>query len=191
MHKLLRLLVLTLAIIGFTLPAFGTAEAARIAVLPIVTNENEENNAVSRRVWNEVCMSQFKFPEFDMVDDTDLTLVLDEVNYNAVAKDGVNEALMRQIMAKTNADMAVMMVMDELILEPVQAISMDDVYRFHQKGHIMLINNITKQVRTDRINETDEMNYAVTVRGDFIHDQLRNTMIRELKIVKKIKKTNK
>lgn len=187
MHKLLRLLVLTFAIIGFTLPAFGTAEAARIAVLPIVTNEEEEQSAVSRRVWNEVCMSQFKFPEFDMVDDTDLTLVLDKVNYNTVAKDGVNEALMRKIMAETKADMAVMMVMDEISLEPVPAIGYEDIYRFNQKGRIMLVNNITKQVKTDRINETDEMNYAVTVRGDFIHDQLRNTMIRELKRVNKIK----
>lgn len=187
MHKLLRLLVLTFAIIGFTLPAFGNAEAARIAVLPIVTNEDAENNAISRRVWNEVCMSQFKFPEFDMVDDTDLTLVLDKVNYNAIAKDGVNEALMRKVMAATNADMAVMMVMEELSLESVPSITSEDICRFNQKGNIMLVNNITKQVKTDRINETDEMNYALTVRGDFIHDQLRNTVIRELKKVTKVK----
>lgn len=187
MHKLLRLLVLTFAIIGFTLPAFGTAEAAKIAVLPIVTNEDAENNAVSRRVWNEVCMSQFKFPEFDMVDDTDLTLVLDKVNYNTVAKDGVNEALMRKIMAETKADMAIMMVMSELSLEPVIPYTKEDLYRLTQKGGIMLVNNISKQVKTDRINDTDDYDYAVTIRGDFVHDQFRNTVIRELKKVTKVK----
>lgn len=187
MHKLLRLLVLTFAIIGFTLPAFGTAEAARIAVLPIVTNEDEEQSAVSRRVWNEVCMSRFKFPEFDMVDDTDLSIVLEGLNYNTVAKDGVNEALMRQVMAKTNADMAVMMVMDELSLEPVVPYTKEDLYRLTQKGNIMLVNNISKQVKSDRINDTDDYDYAVTIRGDFVHDQFRNTVIRELKKIAKAK----
>ncbi|MDO4922372.1 MAG: hypothetical protein Q4E64_11185 [Phascolarctobacterium sp.] len=187
MQKLLRLLVLTFAIIGFTLPAFGVAEAAKVAVLPIVTNEDEENSAVSRRVWNEVCMEQFKFPDFDMVDDSDLTIVLNEVNYNNVAKSGVNEALMRQVMEKTNADIGVMLVMSEIALEPVASITNEDIYRFTQKGRIMLVNKISGQVKTNRIDEMDEMNYALTVRGDFIHDQLRNTIVRELKRVTKAK----
>lgn len=186
MQKLLRLLILTFAIIGFTLPAFGRVEAAKIAVLPIVTNEDAENNAASRRVWNGVCMEQFKFPDFDMVDDTDLTVVLDAINYNTVAKGGVNETLIRQAMAKTNADLAVMVVMEELSLEPLTSIGHEDIYRLTQKGNIMLVNNISGKVKSDRINETDDFNYAVTVRSDFIHDQLRNTLIRELKRVTKV-----
>lgn len=187
MKKLMRLLLLAFMVIGFTLPAFGKAEAAKIVVLPVVTNEDTENSAVSRRVWNEVCMSYFKFPEFDMVDDTDLTLVLDAVNYNAVAKDGVNEALMRQVMAKTNSDMAVMMVLEELSFEPVLPPGKDDLYTLTQKGNIMLVNKISGTVKKNRINERDVYDYAVTVRSDFIHDQLRNTMVRELKKVTKVK----
>lgn len=187
MKKLMRLLLLAFMVIGFTLPTFGKVEAAKIVVLPIVTNEDEENSAVSRRVWNEVCMNQFKFPEFDMVDDTDLTLVLDVVNYNTVAKNGVNEVLMRQVMAKTNSDMVVMMVLEELSFEPVLPPGKDDLYTLTQKGNIMLVNKISETVKKNRINERDVYDYAVTVRGDFIHDQLRNTMIRELKKVTKVK----
>lgn len=187
MKKLLHFLLLALVVVGCSLPAFSKAEAAKIAVLPIVTSEDEENAAVSRRVWNEVCMTQFKFPEFDMVDDTDLNIVLDALNYNTVAKDGVNEALMRQVMAKTNADMAVMMVMQDLSLEPVIPYTKEDLYRLTQKGSIMLVNNISKQVKVDRINDYDDYDYAVTVRSDFLHDQFRNTVIRELKKVTKVK----
>lgn len=187
MKRLLHFLLLALVVVGCSLPAFSKAEAAKIAVLPIVTSEDEENAAVSRRVWNEVCMTQFKFPEFDMVDDSDLTIVLDGLNYNTVAKGGVNEALMRQVMAKTNADMAVMMVMSELSLEPVVPYTKEDLYRLTQKGSIMLVNNISKQVKVDRINDYDDYDYAVTVRSDFLHDQFRNTVIRELKKIAKAK----
>lgn len=187
MKKLLRFLLLAMIVIGCSMPAFNKAEAAKIAVLPIVTNEDEENAASSRRVWNEVCMTQFKFPEFDIVDDTDLAVVLNDVNYNVVAKNGVNESLMRQVISKTNADMAIMLVIDELSLEPIQSISHEDIYRLTQKGRIMLVNNITGVVKQNRINEEDDYNYAVTVRSDFNHDQLRNTIIRELKKISKAK----
>ena len=187
MKKLMRLLLLAFMVVGFTLPVFGKAEAAKIAVLPIVTNETEEQSAVSRRVWNEECMAAFKFPEFDMVDDTDLTLVLDAVNYNTVAKDGVNEALLRQVMAKTNADMGIMMVMEDLSLEPVIPYTKEDLYRLTQKGNILLVNNISKQVKNVRINDYDDYDYAVTVRSDFLHDKFRNTIIRELKKITKAK----
>ena len=56
-----------------------------------------------------------------------------------------------------------------------------------QKGSIMLVNNISKQVKVDRINDYDDYDYAVTVRSDFLHDQFRNTIIRELKKIAKAK----
>ena len=95
MQKILRYLLLALVVVGFALPTFNKAEAARVAVLPVITNEDAESYAVSRRVWNEQCTSFFKFPEFDIVDDSDMTVVLNKVNYEVVAKDGVNEALIR------------------------------------------------------------------------------------------------
>lgn len=187
MKRHLRFLLLAVIILGCALPAFSKAEAAKIAVLPIVTNEDEENSMLSRRVWNEACMEQFKFPEFNMVDDTDLGLVLNDMNYNVVAKDGVNEALMRRVMAKTNADMSVMLVMDELSLEPVLPPGKEDLYTLTQQGYLMLVNNISGKVKKVRVNEEDVYDYAVIVRSDFIHDQLRNTIIRELKKITKAK----
>ena len=112
MQKILRCLLLALVVVGCALPTFNKAEAARVAVLPVITNEDAESYAVSRRVWNEQCTAFFKFPEFDIVDDSDMTVVLNKVNYEVVAKDGVNEALIRQVMAETKADMGIMLVMN-------------------------------------------------------------------------------
>ena len=66
MQKILRSLLLALLVVGFMMPCLSKAEAAKLVVLPVVTNEDDENAAVSRRVWNEECMSIFKFPEFDI-----------------------------------------------------------------------------------------------------------------------------
>jgi hypothetical protein len=187
MRNLLKFLLLTLLVVGFTMPSFGKVEAAKIAVLPVVTNEDEENYAVSRRVWNEQCMQIFKFPEFDMVDDSDLTIVLNKVNFNTVAKDGVNESLLRQVMSETKADMGIMLVLDELSLEPEIPPTVANNYRLTQKGDMLLVNNISCKVKKVRINEQDDYDYAVTVRNDFVHDQLRNTITRELKSISKAK----
>ncbi len=187
MQKILRSLLLALLVVGFMMPCLSKAEAAKLVVLPVVTNEDDENAAVSRRVWNEECMSIFKFPEFDIVDDSDLTVVLNKVNYEAVAKDGVNEALIRKVMAETKADIGVMMVMTELKLEPEYPPTKGNHYRLSQKGNLLLVNNISGVVKNERISDWDDYDYALTIRGDFVHDQFRNTVIRSLKKVIKVK----
>ena len=187
MQKILRSLLLDLLVVGFMMPCLGKAEAAKLVVLPVVTNEDDENAAVSRRVWNEECMSIFKFPEFDIVDDSDLTVVLNKVNYNAVAKNGVDEALIRQVMSETKADMGIMLVMDELKLEPEFPPTKGNYYRLSQKGNLLYVNNISGVVKKERISDWDDYDYALTIRGDFVHDQFRNTVIRSLKKVMKAK----
>ena len=187
MQKILRFLLLALVVIGFTMPSLSKAEAAKIAVLPVITSEDEENYAVSRRVWNEQCMAIFKFPEFSIVDDSDLTIVLNKINYNDIAKNGVDEALIRKVIEETKADMGIMLVMSDLKLEPEYPPTRGNYYYLIQKGDIMLVNNISGAVKKERINEEDEFDYAMTVRGDFIHDQFRNTVIRELKKISKAK----
>lgn len=187
MQKILRSLLLALLVVGFMMPCLSKAEASKLVVLPVVTNEDDENAAVSRRVWNEECMSIFKFPEFDIVDDSDLTVVLNKVNYNAVAKNGVDEALIRQVMTETKADIGVMMVMTELKLEPEYPPTKGNYYRLSQKGNLLLVNNISGVVKNERISDWDDYDYALTIRGDFVHDQFRNTVIRSLKKVIKAK----
>ena len=187
MQKILRCLLLALVVVGYALPTFNKAEAARVAVLPVITNEDAESYAVSRRVWNEQCTAIFKFPEFDIVDDSDMTVVLNKVNYEDVAKDGVNEALIRQVMADTKADIGVMLVMDELKLEPEIPPTKGNYYRLSQKGNLLYVNNISGVVKKERISDWDDYDYALTIRGDFVHDQFRNTVIRSLKKVIKAK----
>ena len=187
MQKILRYLLLALVVVGCALPTFNKAEAARVAVLPVITNEDAESYAVSRRVWNEQCTAFFKFPEFDIVDDSDMTVVLNKVNYEVVAKDGVNEALIRQVMADTKADIGVMLVMDELKLEPEFPPTKGNYYRLSQKGNLLYVNNISGVVKKERISDWDDYDYALTIRGDFVHDQFRNTVIRSLNKVIKAK----
>lgn len=187
MQKILRFFLLALLVVGITVPVFGKAEAAKLVVLPVVTNEDEANAAVSRRVWNEECMAMFKFPEFAIVDDSDLTVILNKVDYNAVSKNGVNEALIRKVMSEAKADMGIMLVMNELSLEPEYPPTRGNYYRLTQKGNLMLVNGVTGVVKNERINDWDDYDYALTVRGDFVHDQFRNTVIRSLKKIMKAK----
>lgn len=185
MKAFMRYLLLALVVIGFTVPAFSKAEAAKVAVLPLATVEED---AAARRVWIEETMKFFQFPEFDMVDDTALEAALAEENYAVVGKQGPNEAMLKRIMAKTGADMAVMMTVDELTLEPLtNGPTREDYVRLTQKTRTMLVNGITGKVNAHRVNDYDDVEYAVVVRSPYMHDQFRNTVIRELKRVSKAK----
>mgnify|MGYP000137873492 CR=1 FL=1 len=168
MKNILRYLLLALVVIGFTVPVFGKAEAAKIAILPLANNVAD----------------YFKFPEFDMIDDTVLDKALKEENYAAVGKNGPDEAMLKRIMAKTGADMALMMSLDELSLEPQMGM-IEDYYKFKIKARIMYVNGLTGKVTKDHINDEEMVEYPVIARSDYEHNEFRNHVIRELKKVAK------
>ena len=176
MKNILRYLLLALVVIGFTVPVFGKAEAAKIAILPLANNVAD--NELSSQVFFNEC------PEFDMVDDAVLDKALKEENYAAVGKNGPDEAMLKRIMAKTGADMALMMSLDELSLEPQMGM-IEDYYKFKIKARIMYVNGITGKVTKDRINDEELVEYPVIARTDYEHNDFRNHVIRELKKVAK------
>ena len=47
--------------------------------------------------------------------------------------------------------------------------------------------SVSGTVKKERISDWDDYDYALTIRGDFVHDQFRNTVIRFLKKVVKAK----
>lgn len=183
MKNILRYLLLTLLVIGFTVPVLGRAEAAKIAILPLANNAQDDE--LSGQVFFNECMDYFKFPEFDMVDDAELDKVLKEENYAAVGKNGPDEAMLKRIMAKTGADMALMMTLDELSLEPMMGMR-EDYYKFKIKSRTMFVNGLTGKVTKDRVNDEDMVEYPAIVRSDYAHDEFRNAVIRSLKKVAKI-----
>lgn len=130
MKNILRYLLLALVVVGSTVPVFGKAEAAKIAVLPLANNVADDE--LSGQVFFNECMDYFKFPEFDMVDDAVLDKALKEENYAVVGKNGPDAAMLKRIMAKTGADMALMMSLDELSLEPQMGM-IEDYYKFKTK----------------------------------------------------------
>ena len=168
MKNILRYLLLALVVVGFTVPVFGKAEAAKIAVLPLANNVADD-----------------ELSEFDMVDDAVLDKALKEENYAVVGKNGPDEAMLKRIMAKTGADMALMMSLDELSLEPQMGM-IEDYYKFKIKARIMYVNGLTGNVTKDHINDEEMVEYPVIARTDYEHNEFRNHVIRELKKVAKI-----
>lgn len=182
MKNILRYLLLSLVVLGFTVPVFGKVEAAKIAILPLANNVADDE--LSGQVFFNECMDYFKFPEFDMVDDAVLDKALKEENYAEVGKKGPDAAMLKRIMAKTGADMALMMSLDELSLEPQMGM-IEDYYKFTIRSRIMYVNGLTGKVTKDRVNDEAMVEYPVIARSDYAHNEFRDSVIRELKKVAK------
>ena len=101
-----------------------------------------------------------------------------------LVKNGPDEAMLKRIMAKTGADMALMMSLDELSLEPQMGM-IEDYYKFKIKARIMYVNGLTGNVTKDHINDEEMVEYPVIARSDYEHNEFRNHVIRELKKVAK------
>lgn len=182
MKKILRHVLLSLLVLNCMVIGLPKAEAAKIAILPLANCV--EGDELSGQIYFNSCMDYFKFPEFDMVDDAVLETALKEENYATVAKNGPDAELLKRIMLKTGADMALMMSLDELSLEPQMGM-IEDYYKFKIKSRIMLVNGITGKVTKHRVNDEDMVEYPIIARTDYEHNEFGRVVNRELKNVSK------
>lgn len=79
-------------------------------------------------------------------------------------------------------DVALMMSLDELSLEPQMGM-IEDYYKFKIKARIQYVNGLTGKVTKDHINDEEMVEYPVIARSDYEHNEFRNHVVRELKKV--------
>ena len=168
MKKFFRFLAVAVMACFFAAPAMGKAEAAKVVVLPLVNMETEENNA--NAVFMKEAVGFFKYPSYDLVGDEVLDPILAKENYKEVGKQGPNEAMLRRILKASGADIILMVRLNELE-ENSDNRGKEMLEKLVIKADVMAVNAFTNKVYSEKINKTDETEYALVVRDDWKHDQ--------------------
>ena len=168
MKKFFRFLAVAVMACFFAAPAMGKAEAAKVVVLPLVNMETEENNA--NAVFMKEAVGFFKYPSYDLVGDEVLDPILAKENYKEVGKQGPNEAMLRRILKASGADIILMIRLNELE-ESSDNRGKEMLEKLVIKADVMSVNAFTGKVYSEKINKTDEIEYALVVRDDWKHDQ--------------------
>ena len=166
MKKLLGLLVTVFALL-FTLgPNMNTAEAARVAVLPLqLDNLKQDSEDVGKHDYSSLYWDEatdlFKFPSFDLMGDDEVQKVLP-----AEGLKDYSQATLKDLANKLECDIVFVMKMDELtskgqswLREPTEILFMG--------GEVAYYNRISGKYKRDKIYEKNEVEEALLVRGDW------------------------
>jgi hypothetical protein len=171
MKKFTSLLLLLAAVFCLNVPLTQTAEAARIAVLPLqVSAEVEADKAKDAdtpdygALYWELAAMLYKYPSFDMVGDDDLA--------KAVPAEGLknfDRATLEDIANKTGADIVVTMRLDKLREKGVnyRAESYLDLF---MKGDFASLNRVTGKYYHNDIYEKDNIEEQLTTRRNARQD---------------------
>ena len=174
MNKILKYLVLGVMAVCFTVPAATKAEAAKIAVVPLIVNVKDEDN-MKAILYTEACSKQFTYPDFDFVD-TDLVK-----KAVAAQKDVFSKAGMQAIMKATGADIVMAMSVDKFEWKEDRW-RQSPVTQLDFKGQFATLNRLTGKFEADHWANTSEMESEAIGSGvDWPHSQFSRTVREEIK----------
>ena len=110
MKKIFAFIFASLAVIFMSVPFGGTAEAARVAVLPIQIDEAQVERASDfySYYW-DVMIEKFKYPDYELMDEEDID--------KFVPEDGLknfDQATLTDICEKINAEIVVAMRLEKI-----------------------------------------------------------------------------
>ena len=182
MKKFFRFLAVAVMACFFAVPAMGKAEAAKVVVLPLVNMEQEENRASA--VFMKEAVEYFKYPSYELVGDDVLEPILAKENYNTVAKQGPNEAMLRRILTASKADIIIMMRLNELE-EDSDNRGKEMLQKLDIEADVMSVNAFTNKVYSQKIDKEDTIEYALVVRSDWKHDEFAKVCRKTFKDITK------
>ncbi len=175
MKKIFTFIFMAFAVLLIYAPFSGTAEAARVAVLPIKINEQmvERFGDFNNYYW-DIMVEIFKYPDYELMDDEKLDAVLPEeglVSFDRVALEDISK--------KTDAEIVVAMSLDEVTETPLFSRREPTLETF-MKGKFALYNRLTDKYFFNKIYDKDEIEEVLTLRNDWQYQVFRAELKRNL-----------
>lgn len=92
--------------------------------------------------------------------------------------------MLNRIMKASNADIVIMMRLNEFT-EDSDNMGKEMIQKLVVKADVMSLNAFTGKVYSDKINKTDEIEYALVVRSDWKHDEFAKICRKSFKNITK------
>lgn len=162
MKKILQYFILTIMTVCFSIPAFSSAEAATVALLPLVNNVKGDELA-GQIFYQEAIGTLNDYPEYMMIENDKLTAAMekshitDEAALHAIAKDG-------------DVDVVIAMQLDTLNDTPIDS-SEERLLKLDMKGYAVVYNRLNDSFYKHRIYSDKTIPEALTSRWDWVHEE--------------------
>ena len=162
MKKLFAFIFAVLAVLFMNIPFVGTAEAARVAVVPIQTNDEKVERAAdfSGYYW-DIIIDKFQYPEYELLDDEKVAAVIPEEGLQSF-----DQATLKALCEKTDAEIAIAMRLDEVNERPLN-FRREAYLEIFMKGEFAAYNRLTGKYHHEKLYYKDEIEEVLTVKTDW------------------------
>ena len=138
MKKFFSFIFMLLAVLFINTPFAGMAEAARVAVVPIQTNDKlVERAADFNGYYWDIMIEKFKYPEYELMDDEKVAAVVPDEGLATF-----DQATLTSICEKVDAEIVVAMRLDEITETPLN-FRREPTLETFMKGEFASYNRLT------------------------------------------------
>lgn len=162
MKKLFTFIFAVLAVLFMNVTYTGTAEASRVAVVPIQVNDElvERAGDFNGYYW-DIVIDKFRYPEYELLDDEKVAAVIPEEGLKSY-----DQATMKELCEKTDSEIVVAMRLDEIKEKPVN-FRREPSLEIFMKGEFASYNRLTGKYYHKKLYYRDEIEEVLTVKSDW------------------------
>ena len=162
MKKLVAFIFVLLAVFFMNAPFAGTAEAARVAVVPIQTNDKlVERAADFNGYYWDIMIDKFKYPDYELMDDEKVAAVIPDDGLTSF-----DQATLTTICEKVDAEIVVAMRLDEIKETPLN-FRREPTLETFMKGEFASYNRLTGKYYHKKMYIKGEIEEVLTLRTDW------------------------
>ena len=162
MKKILTFIFAVLTVLLLHAPFTGTAEAARVAVVPIQTNDElVARSADFNGYYWDIMIEKFKYPEYELMDDEKVAAVVPDEGLASY-----DQATLMNVCEKADAEIVVAMRLDEVKETPLN-FRREPSMEIFMKGEFAGYNRLTGKYYHKKLYFKDEMEQVLMLRTDW------------------------
>ena len=175
MKKVLRYLLMTVLAICFTIPCLNAAEAATVALLPLVNNV--EGDEIANQVYYKQAINAIKAqPGFVLVENDQLTQAFENAEINTA---GIDQKSLEKIAKDGDVDVVFAMQLDKLARKPLNRTG-ERVLKLELEGKAFAYNRLNGVYYVHNLKGGKEIDEALTSRWDWAHEEFGRAVRQEI-----------
>ena len=175
MKKVLRYLVMTVLAICFAIPCLNAAEAATVALLPLVNNV--AGDELANQVYYKQAINAIKAqPGFVLVENDQLTQAFENAKINTA---GIDQKSLEKIAKDGDVDVVFAMQLDKLARKPLNRTG-ERVLKLELEGKAFAYNRLNGVYYVHNLKGGKEIDEALTSRWDWAHEEFGRAVRQEI-----------
>ena len=175
MKKVLRYLVMTVLAICFAIPGLNAAEAATVALLPLVNNV--AGDELANQVYYKQAINAIKAqPGFVLVENDQLTQAFENAKINTA---GIDQKSLEKIAKEGNVDVVFAMQLYKLARKPLNRTG-ERVLKLELEGKAFAYNRLNGVYYVHNLKGGKEIDEALTSRWDWAHEEFGRAVRQEI-----------